>query len=128
MLNIPCLPVIVSYPKSKITIGAWAITRRDAGLTFSFFVKPRTRTYDWIEPLDWIVVYSEEDFYKGVGRKDKTRIELDNPILKAKVVRILELDDYKLVECRVTQLIEHQFFIFNQGKYSERINTIGWGS
>ena len=128
MLNIPCLPVVFTYPKSKITIGGWSVTRRKAGLTFSFFVKPSTRTYEWLKVGDDFEVYSEEDFFTYARRVDKTELNPKHRIMGGTVCRIIQVDDYKLVECRIELLFDHKNFYFNQGKHIEKINSHGWGS
>ena len=120
----PCLPVVFAYPRSKITIGGWSITRRKDGPVFSFFVKPKTRTYEWLKDDDEYKVYIDEDIWTYAKKIDKVPLTPNGLWIEGHVIRIVDVDEYKLVECRIENYIEPDFFLFNEGVYIEKIGTI----
>lgn len=125
-INIPCLPVVVSYEESKITIGAWSITRQPPEIFFHFFVKPETLTWEALTVLQSVSVYITNDFLQFARRKPKK----DIPVIgfnwfRGTVSKIDEIGSFKLFSVRINQdsYRKPPYIYFNYGTHTETIGS-----
>ena len=107
----PVVPIIVCYSKSRITIGAWAILQMERGHFFVFFVKPKTRTYDWLKIGEPIDVYFD-DRYKiwAESNDEKMGVMPETLFVKAKVATTMPIGGHKLFICPVDEMRELKQF------------------